>query len=180
MFDITSSEGTVNNQSFLQAPATRVLAWAIRASFRLLRRAPARHFLRDILFVCLPFKMRFRVTMWFRHFVRHGALDRHFVFFCGPFVSSHLYWIFNSSFSKQYSNEIVFYLLLCGYRREALTLFRRLEWGGGNLSVGRMLEGTGIVGDGYSMDLLTQIHGLDWTNIVKQIAGTPNLCAVDA
>ncbi|MGY4287235.1 putative glycosyltransferase (TIGR04372 family) [Bradyrhizobium sp. LM2.7] len=136
--------------------------------FRLLRRTNLKHFVRDIVFVCLSFKMRFRLTMWFRHNFQHGGLDRHFVFFCGPFLSKHLHWIFSSSFSAQYSNEIAFYLLQSGYRREALTLFRKLDWRADNPLIARALEGTGVVGDGYSMDLLTQIHGLDWTSIVAK------------
>ncbi|MDB5609272.1 MAG: uncharacterized protein JWP25_6172, partial [Bradyrhizobium sp.] len=126
------------------------------------------HFIRNIVFTCLPFKARFQITVLFRHLFEHGALDRHFLFFCGPFLTHHLEWILNSSFSRRYSSEIAFYLLLCGYRTEALTLFRRLEWRRADHLIGLALEGSGMVGNGYSMDLLTQIHDLDWAKIVNR------------
>jgi hypothetical protein len=64
MYDSISSEDNINNRglALLNAQATRLLAWATRTLVRLLRRTKARHFVRGILFVCLPFKMRFRVT----------------------------------------------------------------------------------------------------------------------
>ena len=123
--------------------------------FRILRRSKLKHFVRDVVFVCLSFKMRFRLTVWFRQNFQHAGLDRHFGFFCGPFLGNHLNWIFDGRLSAQYPNEVAFYLLESGYRREALTLFRRLDWTVDNALMSQALDGTGIVGDGYSMDLLT-------------------------
>ena len=65
--------------------------------------------------------MRFRLTVWFRQNFQHAGLDRHFGFFCGPFLGNHLNWIFDGRLSAQYPNEVAFYLLESGYRREALT-----------------------------------------------------------
>jgi hypothetical protein len=155
-----SGENKTNRYfTFFDAQANRALVWAARMSLRVLRQTKAGEFMRDVVFAFLPFKMCFRMTMWFRHFVSHGALDRHFVFFCGPLVGNHLYWIFNSSFSKQYANEIVFYLVLCGYQRETLTLFRRLKWADDNADLRRLLEEKGMAGDGHSMDVRPQIDG---------------------
>jgi len=133
-----------------------------------LKRVPARQFLRNLAFTCLSFKMRFRLTMMFRHFFRHNALDQHFIFFCGPLLGRHLDWIFASSVSRRYANEIAHYFLLCGYRREALALFQRLDWRGDDPLIQQVLKGTGVIGDGYSMDLLTQIHCLDWSRVTDK------------
>ena len=129
---------------------------------RVLKRLPARVFLRNLAFTCMPFAVRFRLAVLFRYFFQHPALDRHFLFFCGPFVGQHLRWIFNSRLWKRHPNEVAFYFLLAGYRREALALFRRLQWDGERPIAELALKGTGVSGDGYSMDLLTQIHYLDW------------------
>jgi putative glycosyltransferase (TIGR04372 family) len=146
----------------------RALVWLAHSLFHILRQSKLKHFVRDVVFVCLSFKMRFRLTVWFRQNFQHAGLDRHFRFFCGPFLGNHLHWIFNGRLSARYPNEVAFYLLESGYRREALTLFRRLDWTVDNALISQALDGTGIVGDGYSLDLLTQIHGLDWTNIVAK------------
>ena len=106
--------------------------------------------------------------MMFRHFFQHNALDQHFIFFCGPSLNRHLRWIFASRISRRYPNEIAYYFLLCGYRREAVTLFQRLDWDMKNPLIEQALSGTGVIGDGYSMDLLTQIHCLNWTKIADR------------
>ncbi|WP_315777112.1 MULTISPECIES: TIGR04372 family glycosyltransferase [unclassified Bradyrhizobium] len=135
---------------------------------RLLARLPGRHFLRNLAFTVLPFRARFWLTVQFRHFFQHPGLDRHFVFFCGPFLGRHLPWIFNSPVWERYPNEVAFYLLLAGYRKEALPLFRRLKWDGEHPIAELALHGTGVVGDGYSMDMLTQIHYLDWQQAAER------------
>lgn len=129
----------------------------------ILRRLPARHFLRNVTFTFLPFGALFRLTVLFRHFSQHSALDRYFLFFCGPFVGKHLRWIFHSSLWKRYPDEVIFYLLLSGHRPEALVLFRRLKWYGE-----RPIAEITLSGDGYSMDALTQIHYLDWTEVTER------------
>jgi putative glycosyltransferase (TIGR04372 family) len=106
--------------------------------------------------------------MMFRHFFEHPALDQHFIFFCGPFLGKHLRWIFESRIWERYPNEIAFYFLISGYRREAVALFRRFKWDGERPVAELALQGTGVVGDGYSMDLLTQIHLLDWPRIAER------------
>lgn len=166
MLDMTSSEDGVTNsiRHRLKVRGKRLLDRAARLAFRVVRKSRARHFLRNIAFTCLPFETRFRLTVWFRHLFNHGALDRHFVFFCGPFISLHRKWILSSSLAQRYPDEVAFYLLLCGYRPEALTLFRRFGWG----STGQGIQGIDPFGSGYSMDLLTQIHALDWSRIADR------------
>jgi putative glycosyltransferase (TIGR04372 family) len=163
---MTSPEGSVGGRirHRLKAHGKSLLEKAARTAFRALRKSRARHFLRNIAFTCLPFKMRFGLTVWFRHLFHHGALDRHFLFFCGPFITAHRQWIFDAPLSRRYPDEVAFYLLLCGHRVEALTLFRRLGWA----APGHGLQGIDPFGSGYSMDLLTQIHGLDWTKLVEK------------
>ncbi len=152
----------------LKVRGKRLAERAARLAFRMVRKSSARHFLRNIAFTCLPFEMRFRLTIWFRHLFKHGALDRHFVFFCGPFVTIYRQWILDAPISRRYPDEVAFYLLLCGYRTEALTLFRRLEWGNQDSAASSSLNGIDPFGSGYSMDLLTQTHSLDWTKIASR------------
>jgi putative glycosyltransferase (TIGR04372 family) len=170
VLDVTSSEDCVSAgiRHRIKVHGKRLLERAARLAFRVLRKSRLRHFLRNIAFTCLPFEMRFQLTIWFRHLFKHGALDRHFVFFCGPFITLHRQWIFDAPISRRFPDEVTFYLLLCGYRTEALMLLRRLHWSGGDSAGTSSLEGIDPFGSGYSMDLLTQIHGLDWTKIASR------------
>ncbi|WP_315727978.1 MULTISPECIES: TIGR04372 family glycosyltransferase [unclassified Bradyrhizobium] len=168
--DTISTESLSVDSSLVlrRTPAERTFGRLYPILLGLLRRVPARHFLRNLAFTLLPFGARFRLTMLFRHFFQHPALDRHFVFFCGPFLGSRLSWIFRSRVWKRYPNEVAFYLLLSGYRREALPLFRRLKWDSDDSIAEIALQATGAVGDGYSMDLLTQMHFLDWPRAAER------------
>jgi putative glycosyltransferase (TIGR04372 family) len=170
MLHVTSVGKRVSSRARhgLKARAQSLLQRAARLAFRVLKKSRARHFLRNVAFTCLPFGMRFRLTIWFRHLFNHGALDRHFIFFCGPFMRIHRDWIFDTSLSRRFPDEVVFYLLLCGYRAEALSLFRRFDWAGIKSGAGSGLEGIDPFGNGYSMDLLTQVHGLDWSVLAER------------
>ncbi|WP_244421990.1 TIGR04372 family glycosyltransferase [Bradyrhizobium sp. ORS 285] len=135
---------------------------------RVLARLPGRHVLRNLAFTVLPFRARFWLTVQFRYFFQHPGLDRHFIFFCGPFLGKHLHWIINSSLWTSRPNEVAFYLVLTGHRRETLPLLRRLTWDGDHPTAELALNGTGIVGDGYAMDMLTQIHDLQWSTAAER------------
>jgi putative glycosyltransferase (TIGR04372 family) len=164
MYDtISPEESTIERLTHrIKARIKPVLLRLAHFAFRVLRKSRARHFARNIAFTCLPFKARFRLTVWFRHFFNHGALDRHFVFFCGPFVKAHLDWILNGPFTRRHADEVAFYLLLAGYRTEALTVFR-----GVTQQKSRGVQGVDPFGNGYSMDLLTQIHTLNWAKLAS-------------
>jgi putative glycosyltransferase (TIGR04372 family) len=129
-------------------------------AFRTLKKSRARHFLRNIAFTCLPYRMRFRLTVWFRHHFQHGGLDRHFLFFCAPFITANLPWTVKGDLSRQHPDEVAFYLLLAGRRVEALAVLRRLNARG---VVATGIEGIDPFGSGYSMDMLTQVHAIDWS-----------------
>ena len=154
--------------AFLDAQATSVLAWTLRTSYRVFRKTRARYLLRDILFIVLTFRMRFRVTVWFRHFVENGALDQHLAFFCGPYVGGRLPWLLGSSFASKYPDEIAYYLFLCGYRREAVALARRDGRAVDASWIDRAYEQAGLFDDENSMVLLTQMHRLEWAYLVDR------------
>jgi len=170
MFDLSTSASNPSDRFFarLKNRASRALTRFARSLFEMLKRSKARHFVRNIAFTCLPFKTCVRGTIWFRHFYEHPALDRHFSFFCGPFLTQHLDWVMNGPFTKRYPIETTYYLLLCGFRAEALILFRRMEQPNKDPEFDSAFEGVAMTGQGYSMDLLTQIHRLDWAYVVNK------------
>jgi putative glycosyltransferase (TIGR04372 family) len=142
----------------------------------------SRHFIRNILFTCLPFKMRFWLTMWFRHSFNSAGLDRHFAFFCGPFLNHYLRWIARNAASKKYANEVVFYLLSNGFRKEALSALIEQAAAEGRdtrkvaSALVRSIErDTGTFDQGHSMDILTQAHRVDWRYAADQSARLRNL-----
>lgn len=166
MFDTVSAED--NSSIRLQA---RLKGWTkkrakrlARTAFFVFRKSRARHFVRNIAFTCLPFRTCFSMTVWFRHLFNHGALDRHFLFFCGPFIHAHLGWILNGRLARRCPDEVSYYLLMTGRRTEALTVLRKLD-GRNSPATGSGIEGYDLFGDGYSLDQLTQIHSLNWARL---------------
>lgn len=126
-------------------------------------------FLKNIIFVFLPFKQAFMFSILYRYHEQRSDFDRHFQFFCGPRLDSEMRWVLASPRSDQYINELVFFLLLCEHEKRVLTLFPKIDWGRADddflNAIGKL---TTKLASGYVMDLLAQAHTVDWGAIPPQ------------
>jgi putative glycosyltransferase (TIGR04372 family) len=133
---------------------------------RLARRNPATDFLVNLIFTLLPFKALFALTTIYKHKTKRNDLDKHLVFFCGHRIRNHFDWVVNGPLAKRYFNDIFLYLILCGYQKEALSLFPRIDWRDcEDYFVDSLERLTQPILSGYSMDLLAQIHSIGWEDL---------------
>src|SRR5579859_2107722 len=132
----------------------------------------AKEFLKNIIFVFLPFKQAFMLAVIYRHYTRRDDLDRHFQFFCGLNIHGMLPWVLASPRSDKYINELVFFFLLCGDEKQVLALFPQINWQGSEEYFLEALE-TLIkkLSTGYFMEVLAQIHTVDWSAIPPGFMG---------
>lgn len=138
----------------------------------LLRRWPGtvKDFIQGCIFLFLPFKASFYLTILFRHLTRRGDLDAHFLFFCGPNIGRHYDWIINGSLARRCFNEVFFYLALAGYQKQVLELFPRVDWQHCENYFSEALERlTTPILSGYSMDLLAQLHTIGWDGMPERL-----------
>ncbi|MGJ4962393.1 TIGR04372 family glycosyltransferase [Bradyrhizobium sp. HKCCYLRH3061] len=98
------------------------------------------------------------MSVWFRYVFEHGALDRHFSFFCAPLVTNHRKWIFESQWLRGYPDEVVYFLLLSDRYDDAVKFVRLLDK---PVKIGNA-QGIDVFASYYSMDVLTQIHRFQW------------------
>ncbi|MGT2440289.1 TIGR04372 family glycosyltransferase [Bradyrhizobium betae] len=79
-------------------------------------------------------------------------------------------WVLSSPHSDRYVNELVVYLLLCGYEKQVLTLVPNIDWGQDDdyftLPMEALIE---KLTSGYFMDLLAQYHAIEWTALPKRL-----------
>jgi putative glycosyltransferase (TIGR04372 family) len=133
---------------------------------RLARRNPVTDFLANSVFTLLPFKALFILTTIYKHKTKRNDLDKHLVFFCGHRIRNHFDWVVNGPLAKRYFNDIFLYLVLCGYQKEALSLFPRIDWRHcEDYFVDTLERLTQPILSGYSMDLLAQIHSIGWEGL---------------
>jgi len=129
-----------------------------------------KEFIQGCIFLFLPFRASFTITVLFRHLTKRGDMDAHFVFFCGPKIGREYDWIVNGSLAKRCFNDIFFYMLLAGYQKRALELFPRVDW---VHCEGYFIDGVERlvkpILSGYSTDLLAQIHTISWDGLPKKL-----------
>lgn len=148
--------------------------WLAGKLLRYFQKSRSRHFVRNILFTCLPFKMRFWFTMWVRHSFNSAGLDQHFGFFCGPNLNRYLPWIVRTPTSEKYAKEVVYYLFSNRIRKEALvTQIEQAAAEGTNTvelasAVKNWDEAEEVLSQGPMMDVLTQVHRVDWQYLANQ------------
>ncbi|MGJ4947780.1 TIGR04372 family glycosyltransferase [Bradyrhizobium sp. HKCCYLS20291] len=89
----------------------------------------------------------------------HGAIDRHFVFFCAPFVTQHRDWVFENKWLREYPDEVVYFLLLSDRHDDALKYARSVKK---TIRIDSP-QGIDVFASYYSMDVLTQVHRFQWS-----------------
>jgi len=161
---MTLSSGNVVRR--LRASGGHWLKRAARLAIFVLWKSRIVHVVRKFVFNYLPFEISFNLTIWFRHIFKNGSLDRHFIAFCGPEIASHLEWIIDARVTRRFPDEVSYYLLLSGRRVEALQFFRASDWSASNAKISSSMKGIDPYGSIYSMDLLIQIHSLDWHKLI--------------
>jgi len=130
----------------------------------------AKELLQTFLFAFLPFRRAFGLTLLFRRYTRRGDLDHHFRFFCGSKIGSDLEWVLSGQHTGRYVNELIVYLLFCGYEKHVLSLFPRIDWTrGDDYFVLPMEDWVKRLSSGYFMDLLAQYHTIQWTELPKRL-----------
>jgi putative glycosyltransferase (TIGR04372 family) len=133
---------------------------------RLARRNPVTDFFANLVFTLLPFKALFILTTIYKRKTKRSDLDKHLVFFCGRRVRDHFDWVVNGPLAKRHFNDVFLYLILCGYQKEALSLFPRIDWSHcEDYFVDSLERLTQPILSGYSMDLLAQIHSIGWEGL---------------
>ncbi|WP_316228869.1 TIGR04372 family glycosyltransferase [Bradyrhizobium sp. SZCCHNR1070] len=145
------------------------MAGMVAAILKRGKRTGAHEFLKNIIFVFLPFKQAFMFSVAYRRNAQRSDLDRHFQFFCGPRIDSEMQWVLASPRSDRYINELVFFLLLCDHEKRVLSLFPKIDWERADddflSALGKLT--TKLV-SGYAMELLAQAHTVNWTAIPPQ------------
>lgn len=118
----------------------------------------------------LPFRQAFRLTLAYRRYTRRGDLDHHFRFFCGSKIGTDLEWVLSGPHTDRYVNELIVYLLFCGYEKPVLSLFPSLDWTRGDDYFALPMEDwIKRLSSGYFMDLLAQHHTIRWTELPRRL-----------
>jgi hypothetical protein len=130
----------------------------------------AKESLQTLLFAVLPFRQAFRLTLAYRRYTRRGDLDHHFRFFCGSKIGTDLEWVLSGPHTDRYVNELIVYLLFCGYEKPVLSLFPSLDWTRGDDYFALPMEDwIKRLSSGYFMDLLAQHHTIRWTELPRRL-----------
>lgn len=130
----------------------------------------AKESLQTLLFAVLPFRQAFRLTLAYRRYTRRGDLDHHFRFFCGSKIGTDLEWVLSGPHTDRYVNELIVYLLFCGYEKPVLSLFPSIDWTRGDDYFALPMEDwIKRLSSGYFMDLLAQYHTIRWTELPRRL-----------
>ncbi|WP_315782723.1 TIGR04372 family glycosyltransferase [Bradyrhizobium sp. SZCCHNPS1003] len=144
--------------------AAKFVSIGLRAASRL----GIDNFLINCLFVFLPLRWSTRLVILLRKHRHNRDLDRHFRFFCGPELGRDLSWLRSSLVERGYANEVWYYLYLTDHYQLALDLFPQLDWQQADNDILKALNEFAQGADsGYLMNLLAQIHFVDWSATEK-------------
>src|SRR3569833_988768 len=126
-------------------------------------------FATDLLFVLSLFLFLFWMTVLYRRLTGRTDLDQHFKFICARRLRSKLKWVMESPRSDKYVNELVALLIVADQEKLALKLFPEIDWKRGDTAFFENLGAmTTKLISGYSMELLSQIHTIDWGAVPKR------------